>query len=265
MKLTISHITRYAFDAAVPFGLQQVRLVPQSAFGQTVLDWQVAVDGGTVEAAYRDEWGSEVRLVGFAPEITAFEVRSAGTVETPEDTAGVLGPHKGPVPLWLFQQRTPLTRPGSGIATLINGLDGGPTLDTLHALSDRIRQAVAYDTDGTHPGTTAEEALKLGKGVCQDHTHIFLSAARALGAPARYVSGYLMMNDRVDQDATHAWAEAHVDGLGWVGFDVSNGISPDGRYVRVAAAPDYAAAAPIVGMRYGDAAEELAVALQVQQ
>ena len=63
----------------------------------------------------------------------------------------------------------------------------------------------------------------------------------------------------------HAWAEAHVDGLGWVGFDVSNGISPDTRYVRVATGLDYREAAPISGMRYGEGAESMAVSLQIQQ
>jgi len=76
--------------------------------------------------------------------------------------------------------------------------------------------------------------MSAGQGVCQDHTHIFISAARELGYPARYISGYLMMNDRIDQEASHAWAEAYVEGLGWVGFDVSNGISPDERYVQSA-------------------------------
>ena len=92
-----------------------------------------------------------------------------------------------------------------------------------------------------------------------------VSAARSMGYPARYVSGYLMMNDRVMQDASHAWAEAHIQGLGWVGFDVSNGISPDSRYVRVATALDYRGAAPISGMRFGQGTESMDVSLQVQQ
>ena len=75
--------------------------------------------------------------------------------------------------------------------------------------------------------------------------------------PARYVSGYLMMNDRIEQEATHAWAEAWVQGLGWVGFDVSNGISPDPRYVRVATGRDYRDAAPITGISFGPVAEHL--------
>ena len=73
------------------------------------------------------------------------------------------------------------------------------------------------------------------------------------------------MNDRVEQDATHAWAEAHIDGLGWVGFDVSNGVSPDERYVRLAVGRDARDAAPISGLRVGNADETLIVSLQVQQ
>ena len=78
-------------------------------------------------------------------------------------------------------------------------------------------------------------------------------------------SGYLMMNDRIDQDASHAWAEAHIGGLGWVGFDVSNGISPDERYVRIATGLDYRGAAPVSGMRMGTSGESMIVSVQVQQ
>ena len=74
-----------------------------------------------------------------------------------------------------------------------------------------------------------------------------------------------MMDDRIDQEAGHAWAEAHVDGLGWVGFDVSNGISPDARYVRVASGRDYGEAAPVTGISYGAGDAELAVRLAVEQ
>ncbi|MEM7291095.1 MAG: transglutaminase family protein, partial [Pseudomonadota bacterium] len=98
-----------------------------------------------------------------------------------------------------------------------------------------------------------------------DHAHIFLGAARMLGFPARYVSGYLMLNDRVDQDASHAWTEVHVDGLGWVGFDISNRISPDERYIPVATGLDYLETAPISGMRFGASSESMVVNLQVQQ
>ena len=124
---------------------------------------------------------------------------------------------------------------------------------------------MAYEVGTSQSETRAEDAIAEGKGVCQDHAHIFIAAAREMGFPARYVSGYLMMDDRIEQDATHAWAEAHVDGLGWVGFDVSNQICPDTRYVRVATGLDYQGAAPVTGTRYGGAGETLSVAIEVAQ
>ena len=111
----------------------------------------------------------------------------------------------------------------------------------------------------------AEDAIAAGAGVCQDHTHIFLACARRMGVPARYVSGYLMLDDRIAQEAMHAWAEGYIEGLGWVGFDVSNGISPDTRYVRVATGLDYHDAAPVSGRRIGGAGEKLEVAIDVTQ
>jgi transglutaminase-like putative cysteine protease len=124
---------------------------------------------------------------------------------------------------------------------------------------------VRYTPGTTSTETSAEEALKLGAGVCQDHSHVFVSAARTMGFPARYVSGYLMMDGTTVQAASHAWAEAHVQGLGWVAFDAANGISPDERYVRVATGLDYRDAMPVSGIRLGQAQEQLAVTITVEQ
>ncbi|MCV6594915.1 MAG: transglutaminase family protein, partial [Silicimonas sp.] len=128
-----------------------------------------------------------------------------------------------------------------------------------------IRERVPYEIGVSHPGWSAEDAIAGASGVCQDHAHVFLTCARQMGLPARYVSGYLMMDDREVQEAMHAWAEVHLDALGWVGFDVSNGISPDGRYVRAASALDYAEAAPVKGTRLGSAGETMNVELQIAQ
>ena len=73
------------------------------------------------------------------------------------------------------------------------------------------------------------------------------------------------MDDRVQQTASHAWAEAYADGLGWVGFDVSNVISPDERYVAVATGLDYTDAAPVSGLSFGSGHQGLEVSVQVQQ
>jgi transglutaminase-like putative cysteine protease len=163
--------------------------------------------------------------------------------------------------------QTPLTRPGPKLRALLRevGTDRDDRLDWLHRLSASVRDAVAYRLGETGVRTTAEQAVEQGGGVCQDHAHVFIAAARMADIPARYVSGYLMMDDRIEQDATHAWAEAHVDGLGWVGFDVSNGISPDRRYVRVATGRDYRDAAPVTGVSVGGRSAGMEVQVAVEQ
>ncbi len=264
MKLHIRHKTRYDFDAPVPFGLQQLRKTPKSFRNQTIESWSTEVIGGIKELSFEDYHRNTVELISFEANTQSISLISEGVVEV-EDTHGVLGRHEGSTPLWLFNRSTPQTTPGKGVADVIGALPEGEPLKQMHALSEIIRSRVSYEVGSSQPGWSAEEALAAGCGVCQDHAHIFTTCARQIGLPARYVSGYLMMNETELQDATHAWAEVHLDGLGWVGFDVSNGISPDHRYVRVATGLDYAQAAPVIGNRIGTAGEQLTVQLQVAQ
>ncbi|MEW9921383.1 transglutaminase domain-containing protein [Marimonas sp. MJW-29] len=265
MRLKIAHTTTYQYDQPVAYALQRVRLRPASSVMQEVLDWSLAVEGGKVETGYSDHYGNLVDLICADEGTRALSIRVEGTVET-HDRAGILGRVYGRAPLWHFQRATALTEAGPQISGIAHSVDKAlPQLDRLHALSAAILDAVAYTPDETHPETTAEEAVAHGHGVCQDHANIFIAAARYLGFPVRYVSGYLQMDDRIDQDASHAWAEAHVDDLGWVGFDVSNGISPDERYVRLATGRDAHDAAPVSGLRMGPGDESLIVSLQVQQ
>jgi transglutaminase-like putative cysteine protease len=120
-----------------------------------------------------------------------------------------------------------------------------------------------FDVDATDTGTSAKEAFGLGHGVCQDFAHIFVAAVRHLGIPARYVSGYLCRGDTTKQGSGHAWAEALVPDLGWVGFDPANNLCPTDAYVRVAMGLDYLGAAPIRGARYGGTGERLTVKVDV--
>jgi len=268
IRLSITHVTTYTYDQPVHYALQQLRLVPRSGHGQTVLDWSSTIIGGTKQVSFDDQFVNQTELVKVDPGATRIEIRSEGHVEV-EDNHGVIGTHKGFAPLWLFERPTPTTTPGPAIRALVRQLraeqDGADTLTQMHALSAMIRSQVSYEAGRTDSDTTAESALTAGHGVCQDHAQIMLTAARLLGHPARYISGYLMMNDRVDQDASHAWCEVWTEPLGWVGFDVSNGICPDARYVRVATGRDYRDAAPIMGIRQGPGSERLQVSLQVQQ
>jgi transglutaminase-like putative cysteine protease len=128
-----------------------------------------------------------------------------------------------------------------------------------------VRARVDYVPGTTSTHTEAAAALADGRGVCQDHAHIFIAAARSLGVPARYVTGYLVIEADNASQAHHAWAEAWVEALGWVGFDVANRICPTERYVRLAAGLDAGYAAPIVGSRRGGETEVLEVSVEVQR
>ena len=265
MRLSISHTTRYRFTEPVSHGLQRLRLTPKETQGQTIIDWTMEYEGAREELTYDDQHHNHVTLVSVLEGAQDVIVTCRGTVNT-EDKAGVIGHHAGHLPLWAFLGHTELTRPGPRIRQLIASVERGEGLvPTLHNLSTVIRERVSYDIGHTGVDTPTEDACLAGRGVCQDHAQIFIAAARALEIPARYVSGYLMMDDRVEQEATHAWAEAWVQGLGWVGFDISNGISPDPRYVRVATGRDYRDAAPITGISFGAVTEELSVHLAVEQ
>ncbi len=266
MRLSIRHTSHYRFTEPVSHGLQRLRLTPKATQGQAIAAWSMTYEGAKLELEYDDQNFNHTTLVSVLPGVEEVVIHCEGLVDT-QDYAGVIGWHSGHLPLWSFLGQTRQTRPGPRMRSLMSSVrrSDSDMLALLHDLSAEIISVVAYEPGITDVETTAEEAIIGGHGVCQDHAHIFIGAARALGIPARYVSGYLMMDDRIDQEATHAWAEAHVEGLGWVGFDISNGISPDERYVRVATGRDYAEAAPITGISFGAAAQELRVTLAVEQ
>ncbi len=287
MRLSVSHTTRYAFAQPITYGMQRLRLRPKATRGQTVIDWTMRLDGALAEADYEDQHHNATLLVSTLPGARELIISCTGTVET-IDNAGVVGPHVGHMPLWALQRQTPLTRPGARLAALVDALeaDRNNPLYVLHALSRAVGEAIAYEPGATEVNTTAEQALVAGKGVCQDHAHAFIGAGRLLDFPMRYVSGYLKLDasDETATDegrgaggetrdekianmasATHGWAEAHVEGLGWVGFDVSNEICPDERYIRVATGGDYREAAPITGLSQGAGQTSLEVGVTVEQ
>ncbi|QPC87698.1 transglutaminase family protein [Mesorhizobium sp. NBSH29] len=264
MLLKVSHRTEYHYDAPVLYALQRVRLVPYSGTTQTVKSWALNIEGAREEVRYTDQFGNDTRLLSVEGAPNRISVEATGEVET-YNTAGVMGAHLGFAPLWLFRSETALTTAGEGIRALTGEAGDGTELERLHRLMGAIHTRVEFIPGVTDSDTNAEEALQQGSGVCQDHSHIFITAARLLGFPARYISGYLMMDHTVEQTATHAWTEVNVPNLGWVAFDVANGISADERYLRIATGRDYRDAMPVSGIRLGQASERLAVHITVEQ
>jgi transglutaminase-like putative cysteine protease len=190
-----------------------------------------------------------------------------GVVET-SDGSGILRGHREVISPWCYLRSTPRTRPGAGFEELVSrafaGLPEKSDLARAHALSALVTKAVAYRTGSSQSFTTAAEAVEAGEGVCQDHAHVLISLAHLAQLPARYVTGYLLVaSDGSEGEASHAWAEIHVDGLGWVGFDPSNETCPDERYIRLGSGLDAIDAAPIRGVSRGGGTEAMDVTVEV--
>ncbi|MFN5997209.1 MAG: transglutaminase domain-containing protein [Paracoccaceae bacterium] len=265
MRLTVDHLTRYLYDIPVRSVVQSHRLHPSIFAGQKVIDWDVSVTGGVKGARHRDGAGDEVQGWTIAGPVTEVAVQVRGTVET-MDLAGVLRGHRETVAPDCYLRDTAPTQIDPALAALSNSASGPDALSLAHALSAVVSDAIAYRPGVTHAHTTAAEALALGEGVCQDHAHAMIACARARGLPARYVSGYLFATeDGTMHEAAHAWAEVHVAGLGWVGFDPANRCCPDERYIRLGSGFDAQDAAPIRGISRGGATEAMDVTVAILQ
>lgn len=265
MLLKINHTSTYHYDQPVPYALQRLRLMPQTCRIQTVNSWNVGFKGAVKEANFRDGFNNTCELIRHERGAVEISITAEGVVTT-LDATGVYGEDRVPSPLWMYTRQTALTEPGKQISDLSETVSAiSDRLERLHALMQRVASRMRFEIGSTDVETAAEDALSAGHGVCQDLTHVFCAAARLSGIPARYVSGYLMMDGVENQAASHAWAEAHVAGLGWVGFDAANNMSPDEKYVRIAAGLDYRDAAPISGIRLGDGSEKLEVSVKVEQ
>ena len=247
MKLLVRHQTVYRYEAAAGRVAMRLKLMPSDTQAQKVLEWQVSVNGEVVDGFHRNGLGEMEAIWIRHDRLDDAVIIAEGLVET-RDANGVLGPMKRGVDPRYFLRETPLTRASDAIRDMALSLpdDDGP-LSRLHALSAAVREAVAYRSGVTTSGTTAAESFAMGAGVCQDHAQIFIAGARAMGIPARYVSGYLLAEDDDALHETHGWVEALVPDLGWVGFDPSNQICVTERYLRLASGLDADAAAPIRG------------------
>jgi transglutaminase-like putative cysteine protease len=265
MRIRISHVTSYQYATPTHGVIQTLRLTPRNHDGQFVADWRIDVSEDCRLDVHEDAFGNITHTFSADGPFGQLRVHVEGEVDV-QDTAGIVRGAVERFPPSLFLRATPLTTADEAIADFARTARTGDTLATLHALLANVHGGMTFDTDPTHTGTTAAEAFALKRGVCQDLTHVFIAAARHLDIAARYVGGYFRRSDGVvDQEAGHAWAEAHVPSVGWVAFDPANGICATESHVRVAVGLDYLGAAPVRGTRYGGGTESMAVTVHVDQ
>ena len=265
MRLSISHRTQYRFTRPLTNAVQILRLTPHSCLNQTVLDWRIDVDCDAKLRDSRDGYGNCVTALYVDEPVTSLTITATGQVVT-DDRAGIVSGLPSDLPSGVFLRSTDLTTPDDALRDFARDVGGRArtTLDRLHLLSNSLGGRMTFDTQSSQVSTDAASAFAAGRGVCQDYAHIFTAAARAIDIPARYVSGHLYRRyGEETQPASHAWAEAWVEGLGWVAFDPTNGICADDNYVRIASGLDFADVSPIVGSRRGGGAEKMTVEVRV--
>lgn len=264
MLIRIDHATTYSYQHPPRFIIQALRLTPRSTEGQHIRRWNIETDVDARLRRREDAFGNITHALYIDAPAERLTIRVTGEVET-TDLAGAVraGPERlSPL---VYLRDTPLTARDEDIVALAAAQGSGPSLDRLHGLMQTLYRDMTFEIGATTAAHTAAQVLKLRRGVCQDYAHLFIAAARCMGVPARYVSGHLFRQDgRSSQEAAHAWAEAYVEDLGWIGFDPANGLCPTDAYVRVAVGLDYLGAAPVRGSSYGGGAEHLAVRLDVR-
>jgi len=225
-----------------------------------VLTWRIEAPGRLQR--FTDAYGNVSHTMVLTAPHDSIRVVVAGSVDIGTPAPKAETADREPSPL-VFAVATKLTAADEPVREFAGRhLRGKGRSSDFLALAESICGAVAYETGVTEVTSTAAHALEVGRGVCQDHAHLFIACCRAAGVPARYVSGYVDPGHS-DQAASHAWAEVWIDAEGWVSIDVTHRQLAGDWHCRLAIGRDYLSAAPVRGVRTGGGEESLRVQVSV--
>lgn len=281
MFYSIRHVTRFRYSSPVRESVMELRMQPRSEGPQMLRSFQISTTPRAQLYAYTDHAGNAVYHFNVLRAHEELRIEANAVVEifrTPPlpqaadglewdrynaynltaDHFDLTEPSKFAVfspALQTFMREKKLDKPQ------------GDPLTALKLLNHTIFDAFEYEPGATQVHSPIDHALKIRRGVCQDFAHIMIAIARIWGIPARYVSGYLyhrpQSSERLGADATHAWVEAFLPSLGWIGFDPTNDILAGEQHIRAATGRDYADVPPTRGILKGAAESELAIAVSV--
>ena len=255
MQLSVVHSTTYRYAEAVARSTQIVRLTPYPSMRQKTLHWELSLPRRAI--TLRDAFDNVTSLLTIDWPHAEISLGASGRVEVDDvddgEPAGRVDPR-------VFLRDTALTEPDDALRTFVEPMRALAARRPLIGITDLmsgIVERMPYEKGHTSAASTAAQAFAAGRGVYQDHAHVFIACCRLLAVPARYVSGYVYSTNH-EQVASHAWAEAWLSNR-WVGFDVSNARSgaATGAHLKLAIGLDYADACPIRGVRLGGGNEEL--------
>jgi transglutaminase-like putative cysteine protease len=266
VKLEIVHSTRYHYSGPIAETVMELRLRPMDGNGQRCLDFNLELSHRIEPKTYVDGFGNHVHYFNLVRPHAGLSVVSRSTVETGLDLYEDPGEE---LVLDFLRFRSP-----------VKDVEGIRDLAARHAISDpsspaaveraldgltaAISREFTYDRTVTNVYSGVDDVLRLRAGVCQDFAHLFIAAARAMGVPARYVSGYIHFPGERESSASHAWAEAWVAGRGWIGFDATHPVRTTPHHVRLAVGRDYTDAAPTRGVYVGSATSTMSISVKTR-
>ncbi len=280
MYYRIHHVTRFRYNAPISESIMEVRIQPRSDGLQHCLDFQLHTSPRARIMTYRDDLGNRVHHFDVPNRHSQLTITADALVELtaspppplalPPAAWDELDALTAADEYWDMLKPSHFARPGDLLRHFARELQVQRRADPLTALRDlntALYHSLEYSKESTKVDSPIDDALRARRGVCQDFAHIMIALVRELGIPCRYISGYFSHQARDDErwteGATHAWVEALLPHLGWVGFDPTNDLLADERHIRVALGRDYADVPPTRGVFRGKAESELSVTVKV--
>ena len=285
---SVRHLTKFTYSKPVSESVMETRMHPRSDSNQRCLTFSLSVSPRCRVFSYRDHLGNQVQHFNIPGDHSQLVIVAESLVE--QQSLAVV-PHFLAPDAWreldalvaegdywemLLPSEFATTSPALlALAKELEIRRRDDPLMLVREINARLYQYFRYTPRSTRVDSPIDEAIASREGVCQDFAHTMIALIRTLGIPCRYVSGYLYQRlpdgkaaggaarDRSAPDATHAWVEAFLPHLGWVGFDPTNNLLAHERHIRTALGRDYADVPPTHGMYRGRTKSELYVAVQV--
>jgi transglutaminase-like putative cysteine protease len=262
--IEVTHRTVFEYDADITETVMELRLQPVSDDQQRCQNFRLLVEPRGSVTIQTDRYGNSVHVFNYRLPHRRVVAEAQSIVNTGlmEPTATTLSPadrfrlcqFNGPV------VDLPAVRDLASACGLDRADTAEATLSSLDALTELINARFEYQPQTTTVASTVADLIVNGRGVCQDFTHLWIAVCRSRGVPARYVSGYVHGEGTIrGGGASHAWAEAWLPGLGWLGYDPTNPVRVGSYHVKVAVGADYRDVSPTKGMFRGQARERLEV------
>jgi transglutaminase-like putative cysteine protease len=265
MRFAVTHETIHRFSEPATRAIHTLRLTPRNTEGQLVQSWRIDVSHDCRLSPVEDAWGNPTHTFSIDGPIDELSIVASGRIVT-TDTTGVLGPLRDRVPLAVYRRSTELTDGGPELCAFARdtvAAVAGDRLASLHALMAALHERVAVDPEAPERRPAAAFAQKAA--TVDDLAHLFLAAARAIEVPARFVSGLLWRSAGTAETGGHAWIEAHLGALGWVGFDAAENRCPTEPWIRLSVGLDALGAAAHRGVHTHHGSETIETRITVEE